>query len=500
MTIRQETPMRTLKTRAASVGAVIALAATLAACGGSSSAGSDKSPADANDLSKVACPLSALPRSGPKVKISLWYGNQQGKNKSVMEEIADSYNASQDRVQVTASDQGQDYDAMLSKYTRAMQGGQIPNVLFADSTHSQFLVDSGTIIPGGACAKQGAVPVDRMYPVVRSFYTLDGAYIPGSVNMTATMMYFNKVSYAKANLTPSSPGTLAQMHADAKKLKAAGIADMKWPVSMIVSSAFFNAFLTGIGQDVVDHDDGHEGHATKATFDTPAAVKLLKDLQSMYDDGSIAKISNTPGQLNQYLNVAQGKSAMVMETSAAATTVEAFLGGGLSADDLKEGGLGGLTQGAKIVPGFGEMPGIDKPGQVPVTGGAYFVTNGGTKAQQAAAMDFISYLNEMPQQTKWLIEGSYLSGNELVAEQPAVKKFFSDTVSGTALEVAAKQMAAVPADHPGPIVGPFDQYDKIVQSMLESVLFNGADPAGELRKAEAKVTAALRSYNSDNGF
>jgi ABC-type glycerol-3-phosphate transport system substrate-binding protein len=216
MTIRQETPMRTLKARAASVGAVIALAATLAACGGSSSAGSDKSPADANDLSKVACPLSALPRSGPKVKISLWYGNQQGKNKSVMEEIADSYNASQDRVQVTASDQGQDYDAMLSKYTRAMQGGQIPNVLFADSTHSQFLVDSGTIIPGGACAKQGAVPVDRMYPVVRSFYTLDGAYIPGSVNMTATMMYFNKVSYAKANLTPSSPGTLAQMHADAK--------------------------------------------------------------------------------------------------------------------------------------------------------------------------------------------------------------------------------------------------------------------------------------------
>ena len=148
--------MRTPNIRAASVGAVIVLAATLAACGGSSSPASDQGSAKTDDLSKVACPLSALPTSGPKVKISLWYGNQQGKNKSVMEEIADSYNASQDRVQLTASDQGQDYDAMLSKYTRAMGGGQIPNVMFADSTHSQFLVDSGTIIPGGACARSRA--------------------------------------------------------------------------------------------------------------------------------------------------------------------------------------------------------------------------------------------------------------------------------------------------------------------------------------------------------
>lgn len=492
--------MRKLNSRAASIGAVIVLTTTLAACGGSKSSSGNQTPANANDLSKIACPLSALPKSGPKVKISLWYGNQQGKNKSVMEETAESYNASQDRVQVTASDQGQDYNAMLSKYTQAMQSDRIPNVLFADSKHAQFLVDSGTIIPGGACAKEGVVPVDRMYPVVRSFYTLDGAYIPGVVSMTTTMLYFNKVSYAKAGLSPKAPGTLAEMHADAKKIKAAGIPNMTWPVSMVVAPSFFDAFLSGVGQDVVNNDNGHKGHATEATFDSPKAVKLLTELQSMYADGSIAKISNTPGQLAQYLNVAQAKSAVVIEGSAAATTVQAFLGGGLSDEDLKKSGLGELPPGAKVVPGFGDMPGIDKPGQVPVTGGAYYVTNGGSKAQQAAAMDFIRYLNEMPQQTKWLIDGSYLSGNEAVAERPEVKKFYADTMAGQALDVAAKQLAAVPADHPGPIVGPFDQYNKIVQSMMESVLFNGADPASALRKAETKVTAALRSYNEDNGF
>ncbi len=485
--------------RSVAVSAAIVLAAALGACGGgtSDSGASGDAP---EDLSKIACPLSALPTSGPKVKISLWYGNQQGKNKEVMEKIAESYNASQDRVEVTASDQGQDYDAMLGKYTQAIQGDRIPNVLFADATHAQFLVDSGTIIPGGACAAQGAVPLDHIYPVVRSFYTRDGAYIPGSVNLTSTMIYYNKVPYDQAGLPQTTPGTLAELRADAEKLAAAGIGGLQWPVSMVVAPGFFDAELTGVGQDIVDKHNGRDGHATAAVFDTPRTVEFLTSLQSMYRDGLIAKVSNTPGQIDQYLNVAQGKSAMVIETSAAATTVEAFLGGGLSAQELADGALSGLSGDAKVVPGFGEMPGIEEPGQVPVIGGAYYVTNGGSEAQQAAAMDFIRYLNEMPQQVEWLIEGSYLSANDQTAEEPEVKKFFSDSVSGLALKVASDQVAAVPADRAGPVVGPFDQYEKIIQSMMESVLFDGADPAKAVAKAEADVTGALKSYNRENGF
>jgi sn-glycerol 3-phosphate transport system substrate-binding protein len=146
------------------------------------------------------------------------------------------------------------------------------------------------------------------------------------------------------------------------------------------------------------------------------------------------------------------------------------------------------------------MPGIAEPGQVPVIGGAYYVTNGGTRAQQAAAMDFIRYLNELPQQVEWLIEGSYLSANDQVAEQPEVKKFFTDSMAGLALKLASEQVAAVPAERAGPVVGPFDQYEKIIQSMMESVLFNGADPAEAVGKAQADLTAALRSYNDENGF
>lgn len=491
--------MKILRRRSTALPAALLFVAAIGACGGSSAQTTHAGTSD--DLAKVACPLSALPKSGPKVKISLWYGNQQGKNKEVMEKLARSYNASQDRVEVTAADQGQDYQAMLGKYTQAIQDDRIPNVLFADATHAQFLVDSGTLIPGGACADQGVVPLEHIYPVVRSFYTRDGAYIPGSVNLTSTMTYYNKVPFKEAGLDPqTAPGTLTQLRADSEKIADAHIADMSWPVSMVVAPGFFNAELTGIGQDIVDRNNGRDGHATAAVFDTPRTVAFMKSLQSMYADGLIAKVSNTPGQIDQYLNVAQGKSAMVIETSAAATTVEAFLAGGMSAAELADGGLDGLSGDAKVVPGFGEMPGISEPGQVPVLGGAYYVTNGGTRAQQAAAMDFIRYLNELPQQIEWLVEGSYLSANDQVADQPRVKKFFADTVAGLALKLASDQVAAVPAERTGPVVGPFDQYEKIIQSMMESVLFNGADPAKAVHSAEAEVTAALRSYNDENGF
>lgn len=494
--------MRNVLSRSSTIAVTLVLAVTLVGCGGSSkSAGSGEPETDTGgDLSTVACPLSALPKSGPKIKISLWYGNQQGKNKEVMEQLAKSYNASQNRVEITASDQGQDYNAMLDKYTAAIQGDRIPNVMFADSSHTQFLVDSGTIIPGGACAKEGVAPLDHMIPVVKSYYTVDGAYIPASVNLTSTLNYYNRISFEKAGLPNKAPGTLAELRAVAEKLDAAKIKDMKWPVSMVVAPGFFDAWMTGAGEDVLNNDNGRKGHATRATFNTPTAVKLLNELKGMYDDGLIAKVSNTPGQLDQYLNVAQGKSAMVIESSAAATTIEAFLGGGLSAEDLKQGGLSGLSKGATVAPGFGEFPGLNKAGQVPVIGGAYFVTNGGSKAQQAAAMDFARYLNEIPQQATWLIDGSYLSANTLVSEDPNVKDFYENSPSGMALQVAMNQVANVPASQPGPLVGPFDQYNKAVQSMMESVLFNDADPAKALAKAEAAVNEALESYNTENGF
>jgi sn-glycerol 3-phosphate transport system substrate-binding protein len=251
---------------------------------------------------------------------------------------------------------------------------------------------------------------------------------------------------------------------------------------------------------MVDHDNGHDGRATKAVFDTPQAASLLRTLKSMYDDGLIAKISNTPKQYNHYANVAQGKSAILLETSTAATTIEAFLGGKVSASDLGAGDLGGIDSSVSLVPGFGEMPGIKAPGQVEVNGGAFYVTTAGTKAQQAGAMDFMKFVNQVPQQVQWHVEGSYLPSNDQVSTTPEVQQFWKGKVAGLSLKIASAQLASVKADRSGPVIGPYDQYDDIVQKMMESVFLNGADIDKSLAKAQADVTAAIEDYNDSNGF
>jgi sn-glycerol 3-phosphate transport system substrate-binding protein len=488
--------MRPLTRKIAALSGSLLLAGTLAACGSSGSGGSGGDGANAGDLSKVACPLPALAKASGPVKVSFWYGGLVGNAKTVMQDTVKAYNASQSKVVVQAADQGKDYDSLLNKYTAAIPN-RIPSIVYAENNKAQFLADSGTIIPGGACAKEGAVPVDHIVPAVRSYYTVDGAFVPGAVNVSGLELYYNKRLFQAAGLPMKAPGTLAELRTDAEALKKSGV---EFPISMKVDSWFFEVLLGGIGKPMVDHDNGHDGRATKAVFDTPQAVTLLKTLKSMYDDGLIAKISNTPGQINHYLNMAQGKSGILMETSTAATTIEAFLGCKVSASDLGAGDLGSIDSSVKLVPGFGEMPGIDKPGQVEVNGGAFFVTNGGTAAQQAGAMDFMKFVNQVPQQVKWHVDGSYLPSNDQVASQPAVKEFWKGQIAGLSLKIASQQLAGVDASRSGPVIGPYDEYDSTVQKMMESVLLNDADPAKALAKAQVDVTKAIEQYNKTNGF
>lgn len=490
--------MRTGTKRLATALCAIGLTVTVAGCGSSGSKGA--SSGGDGQKSKVACPLSALPTSGPKTKISLWYGGLQGNAKTAMVDTVKKYNASQDRVEVTASDQGAAYTQVLDKYTRAIQGDHLPNIVYGESATAQYMKDSGTVIPGGACAAEGVVPLDHIVPVVKAFYTLEGEYVPGAVNVATPQLYYNKKQFSEAGLPLEAPGTLAQISADGDKLMAAHVPGLQWPLSMTINRWFFETFLGGLGDPIVNNGNGHTKRATAAVFDTPDALNLMKQLKSMYDAGTIAKISNTSGQLDQYLNVAQGKSAMLIETSTAATTIEAFLGGKLSAEDLAAGNISGLSGSTTVIPGFGEMPGVKKPGYGPVSGGAYYVTNGGSKAQQAASMDFIKFINEVPQQVTWHLVGSYLPSNDQVPEQPEVQQFWKGKVAGLSLKVASEQLASQSPTNPGPMIGPFDQYNLIIQKMMESVFLNNADPATALSKAQTQVTKAIESYNSENGF
>ena len=97
------------------------------------------------------------------------------------------------------------------------------------------------------------------------------------------------------------------MRTAAEALKASGV---KQPLALKLDEWFVESWINGAGEGVTNKDNGREGLADEATFDNPATRELYTWIKAMADDGLLVGYSDTAGQINQYLAVAQKNSAM----------------------------------------------------------------------------------------------------------------------------------------------------------------------------------------------
>ena len=87
------------------------------------------------------CPVDALDSATTPVDITVWY-QLSGKAGSTLEAQVAAYNASQDKVRVTAELQGANYDELFNKYTQGIPTGDLPHILISEDTTTQALIDS----------------------------------------------------------------------------------------------------------------------------------------------------------------------------------------------------------------------------------------------------------------------------------------------------------------------------------------------------------------------
>src|SRR4030095_12365375 len=83
-----------------------------AACSSPPTSGSGEQPdvaAGGGEPTLPDCPLDALDDATGPVEVTLWYGGIGGVTKETMENMVKGFNASQNEVHVTASDQGSSY-------------------------------------------------------------------------------------------------------------------------------------------------------------------------------------------------------------------------------------------------------------------------------------------------------------------------------------------------------------------------------------------------------
>lgn len=494
MIVRRPRPPRARRLTAGLLASVVVLASS--ACirqEGNASAGgggAQQGPVTRDNLPD--CPVDALDEADGPVDIELWHAFL-GETKLYMEALADSYNDSQDAVRLTVEEQGQSYDQVLDKYVAGIPSGQVPEIVNLEDVSLRQMVDSDSILPAEACEQADAFTTGQL-PVVRSYYTADDIYWPGYTNVSEPILYFNAVMWEQAGLDPNDPPeTLEEVRATAEALRASGVAT---PLALKLDEWFVECWITGAGGTLVNEDNGRAGLADQATYDTELVRELYTWIKGMVDDGLLVGFSDTDNQIDHYLALAQKNAAMSPETSTAATTIKAVLGGTT------------YEEGASVSPGAVEtdglevraapFPGMEAPGQVRVSGGAFYMSNVGSDVEQAAAWDFMKYMWSVDSQVGWHLQGSYLPTTQTAAGNPQVTEYWATDLAGQLLKVGYDELVNVDGARPGPQIGPYPDYKSAIQQSLDSLVFNGASVDDAIAQAQTDIQDALTAYNEDN--
>jgi sn-glycerol 3-phosphate transport system substrate-binding protein len=476
--------------------AVVPVALLVAACGG----GGDDEGADGGGGggdNESACPVDALDDAEGPVEITVW-SNFTALSKRTFETMVAQYNQSQDKVVVKFEPQGVSFEEVLRKYKLAAEDGKLPALALLEDTTTQVIADSGTIIPGQDCFEAdeaGQEILDDFLPIAVASYSVDGVLQPVGFDVYTALVFYNRGHFAQAGLDPESPPqTLADIRAAAEKLKAAGVTSA--PVAVLAASWQFEWWLTGVQQEIVNEDNGRAGLATAGTFDNEATDQVMEFWRGMVAAGLATPYPGTEGQTNQLFAMATNSASMVVESSAGVNTIAGLLEGTVDPATVKEDLGVDLPPGLKLDLdlGVGAYPGIEEPGQGQIGGGAWYLTNGGTPEQQAAAWDFMKWFNSTPQQVQWALAGSGLPVVESAAADPELQATWDTTLAGRWSEVAFGVLANVSPDFPGPLIGDYKVTREAVRNAYERVLLGDGNIDAAVTEANDAITTAAEEY------
>jgi sn-glycerol 3-phosphate transport system substrate-binding protein len=477
---------------------LLVLALLAAACGSDGNGNGTDEGAGAPRAVLPECPLAALDEAAGAVEVVVWH-SYVGKTKETLETLAAEYTGSQDRVQVRVESQGNNYDELWDKYLQSIGTNELPGIAILEDTNTRAVVDSETVLPAQSCIDAEDYDTSDLVERTVDYYSIDGALYPGTLNVSAPLLYYNKNHFRRADLDPeSTPQTLDEVREQAQQIKDAGVVDR--PVIMHMSSWYLETWLTGSGEPVVNNDNGRgDGETTESALDSDATIELVTWVKEMVDDGLLTALPYRPGQIDHYLALAEQNASMTIETSTAATTIVAFLEGDTSIvqevdEDLDAGDvdLNALDIGA------GPVPGVDEAGQVQIGGGAWYITSTGAPEVQAAAWDFLKWWNQPEIQVRWHLDGSYMPFSKTAADDPRVEEEWTTTSSGQWLAIAYRELVdGVDPDWPGPLIGPYEQVRRALEQGLDQVLLRGTSPEDMVSGAASEATSAIQLYNQE---
>ncbi|MCP4434099.1 MAG: extracellular solute-binding protein [Actinomycetia bacterium] len=495
-------PSRTLAIRIAAVTASLVMVGS--ACSGGSddekSGGDNGGDGSESAVDASLCPVDALDGADGPVEVVLWHGIT-GLAAQTLDDLAEKYNAEQDRVTVRVESQGT-YEEQQKKYTDSLRDpANLPGILLAEDTNTQFMIDSQSAIPAAACIEadpDAGEVYDQLMPAVKEGYSVQGVQWPASFGVSTPVIYYNKSHFTEAGLDPESPPqTLAEIKSAAEAIKA--VRPDSFPFVYRADAWWLEHLSTNAGDALVNMDNGREGLADTSELLNESTAEWTTWMEEMSNEG-LQQTKAYSQTIDAYLAVANQASSMLIETSTAATTVDALITGTVEADDIDTGGDFSGAQIPDLEIGVGQLPGFEKVGSGQVGGNAWYIVGVGRSPEQvAAAWDYMKWVNQTDNQVLWTLQGSYLPVFSGAAESPELQAYFTDTLPGEWLATAFESLQKVNPDFPGPVIGPYKEFRSEVRNALETSLIGGTPIDETFDAANTQFQAALDTYKAEVG-
>lgn len=430
----------------------------------------------------TSCPLASLKKAKGPVEITLWHSMNRA-NGDTLQALTDDFNSSQSQVKVNLVNQI-DYVQTFTKYKAGLASGDLPDIVQLQETEQQQMIDTGTVLPASVCAKADKYSFSDFLPRVVSYFTVKGTQYAMPFNTSGPVLYYNKKAFTAAGLDPEKPPTtLDEVRSAAEKLKSAGV---EAPLGLKTEPGFFEHWRGLANRLYVNNSNGRKARADRTVYNDAVGLQIFKFLSGMVKDGlatTNADLGN--GSFDDLLGIQSGQHAMAFDTSAALGTITAVLSAGNDPD---------IDLGVAPLPG----PKTARKGGVLVSGGSLYMVNKSAPEKQAAAWQYLKFLDSTANMTKWAIGTGYLPILKSSADSTEMQDYWA---KNPYYKVAYDQLVNGPtnAATSGSVIGNYTGARDAMRDAENSMFLNGTDPKTALKNAADDATAKMQDYNSRVG-
>lgn len=449
--------------------ATAALGLFIAACSSDSKGSSSSSG---------SCPVDALDKATGTVEITMWHAMPR-ENEATLQKLAGQFNSSQSKVKVNLINQTT-YDDVLKKFQTGLSTGDLPDIAQMEDIDLQTMIDSQAIVPMQACVKAADYTVNALKRMT-DYFTVDGELQAMPFNTSTPNLYYDQSDFQKADLDPANPPkTLDEVYDAAKKLKAAGI---KTPMQLKLDSWYLEQWQAKANELYVNNENGRKSRATEMLVGNTVGQQVFDWLAKMHAEG--LAVGSGRDAFDNLLALANGDSSMTLDTSAALGTAYTV---------IESGGVGDKAFTLGVAP----MPTAATGGGNSVGGAGLYLMKKSSPEKQAAAWQWLKFLNAPENQATWAVGTGYIPISEAATQQPSVQQLWQQKPF---FKVAFDQLTQGPesAATAGAVMGPFVETRNTLIDAMGAVLNNGAPPQPTLQAAVKTANGQIAEYNSRVG-